>query len=99
MIEPRRDKQKDHAFTYRGNAIGKLNNSAWKRTWRLVGLPTEKGILKGVHNLPHAFGKRLRGAGVPFETRKALLGHVSVTSWRIIRRQRFLNSSMQPKPL
>ncbi len=35
----------------------------------------EKGILKGVHNLRHTFGRRLRGAGIPLETRKALLGH------------------------
>jgi hypothetical protein len=64
-------------FTYRGNPVGKLNNSAWKRAWRLVGLPTEKGILKGVHNLRHTFGKRLRSAGIPLETRKALLGHAN----------------------
>jgi hypothetical protein len=29
------------------------------------------------HNLRHTFGRRLRGAGVPLETRKALLGHAS----------------------
>lgn len=34
----------------------------------------EKGILKGVHNLRHTFGKRLRSAGISLETRKALLG-------------------------
>jgi len=28
-----------------------------------------------VHNLRHSFGRRLRGAGIPLETRKALLGH------------------------
>lgn len=33
------------------------------------------GILKGVHNLRHTFGKRLRSAGVLLETRKALLDH------------------------
>ena len=35
------------------------------------------GILKGVHNLRHTFGKRLRSAGVLLETRKALLGHAN----------------------
>lgn len=35
----------------------------------------EKGIRKGVHNLRHTFGRRLRSAGVPLETRKTLLGH------------------------
>ncbi|MFU8814754.1 MAG: tyrosine-type recombinase/integrase [Pseudomonadales bacterium] len=30
---------------------------------------------KGVHNLRHTCGRRLRAAGVPLETRKAILGH------------------------
>jgi len=30
-----------------------------------------------VHNLRHTFGRRLRGAGVPLETRKTLLGHAN----------------------
>ncbi|NNF17446.1 MAG: integrase [Gammaproteobacteria bacterium] len=34
-------------------------------------------MLKGIHNLRHTFGRRLRGAGVPLETRKALLGHAA----------------------
>ena len=75
VIEARRDIHKEYVFTYRGSRLGKLNNSAWKRGWRLAGLPIEKGILKGVHNLRHTFGRRLRGAGIPLETRKALLGH------------------------
>jgi hypothetical protein len=45
-----------------------------------AGLPTETGILKGAHNLRQPFGRRLRGAGVPLETRKALLGH---SNWDI----------------
>ena len=28
-----------------------------------------------VHDLKHTFGRRLRAAGVPLETRRALLGH------------------------
>jgi len=39
------------------------------------GIQINRGILKGVHNLRHNFGKRLRSAGIPLETRKALLGH------------------------
>ena len=38
-------------------------------------MPVNKGVLKGVHNLRHTFGRRLRAACVPLETRKALLGH------------------------
>lgn len=77
VVNARRGTHKDYVFTYRGRPVGKLNNTAWKRAWRLVGLPTEKGILKGVHNLRHTFGRRLRSAGVPLETRKALLGHAN----------------------
>ena len=77
VIESRRGIHKEFVFTYRGNPIGKLNITAWKRAWKKAGLPTEQGILKGVHNLRHTFGRRLRGAGVPLETRKALLGHAS----------------------
>jgi len=75
VIEARRGINRDFVFTYRGNPVRKLNSSAWKRSWMKAGLPIETGILKGVHNLRHTFGRRLRGAGVALETRKALLGH------------------------
>ena len=75
VVDARRGKHKDCVFTYRDNPVLKLNSSAWKRAWRKAELPVEKGILKGVHNLRHTFGKRLRSVGVPLETRKALLGH------------------------
>jgi len=77
VIEARRGVHKEVVFTYRKEPVGKLHNSAWNRAWRKAGLPQEDGILKGVHNLRHTFGRRLRGAGVPLETRKALLGHAS----------------------
>lgn len=77
VIEARRGINPDYVFTYRGNVLGKLRTSAWRRAWEKAGLPTETGILKGVHNLRHTFGRRLRGAGVPLETRKALLGHAN----------------------
>ena len=75
VIESRRGKQAERVFTYKGKSIAKLHSSAWKRAWKAANLPTEPGILKGVHNLRHTFGRRLRSAGVPLETRKALLGH------------------------
>lgn len=75
VIESRRGIHPDYVFTYRGTPMKKLHGSAWQRSWKKAGLPTERGILKGVHNLRHTFGRRLRGAGVPRETRKALLGH------------------------
>lgn len=77
VIKSRRGIHKEFVFTYRGNPVRKLNSSAWKRAWKKAGLPTEQGILKGVHNLRHTFGRRLRGAGVALETRKTLLGHAN----------------------
>jgi integrase len=77
VIASRRGIDKVYVFTYRGKPVGKLRSSAWRRAWGVAGLPTEAGILKGVHNLRHTFGRRLRGAGVPLETRKALLGHAN----------------------
>ena len=47
-----------------------MNNSAWKRIRVLIGLKQVR-----VHDLKHTFGRRLRAAGVPLETRKVLLGH------------------------
>jgi len=38
-------------------------------------LPVDDQWLRGVHNLKHTFGRRLRAAGVPLETRRVLLGH------------------------
>ncbi len=77
VIESRRKIHKEFVFTYRKNPVGKLRSNAWRRSWKDAGLPLEDGILKGVHNLRHTFGRRLRGAGVPLETRKALLGHAN----------------------
>ena len=62
-------------FTYRGKPVTKMNNSAWKRAWREAGLPVTSEYRRGVHNLRHTFARRLRAAGVPYETRQALLGH------------------------
>lgn len=75
VIDSRRGKHEEFVFTYRDEPVSRLHSSAWKRAWKKAKLPTETGILKGVHNLRHTFGRRLRGAGVSLETRKALLGH------------------------
>jgi hypothetical protein len=47
-----------------------INNSSWKRVRKEVDLPQVR-----VRDLKHTFGRRLRTAGVPLETRKVLLGH------------------------
>ena len=75
VVNSRRGLSSEYVFTYRGNPIGKLHSSAWKRAWKAAGLPTQPDVRKGVHNLRHTFATRLRAAGVPLETRKTLMGH------------------------
>ena len=77
VIAARRGADPHYVFGYRGKPLYRLHNSGWKGAWRRAGLPIEPGVLRGVHNLRHTFGRRLRGAGVPLETRKLLLGHTS----------------------
>lgn len=75
VINAQRGKHSEFVFTYLGRPLARLHNSAWKRAWKKAGLPVGCQVVKGVHNLRHTFGRRLRGAGVCLETRKALLGH------------------------
>lgn len=75
VIDSRRGQHERFVFSYRDRRLSKLNSSAWKRAWRKAGLPVERDSRKGVHNLRYTFGRRLRSAGVPLETRKVLLGH------------------------
>ncbi|MDM3872359.1 tyrosine-type recombinase/integrase [Porticoccus sp. W117] len=77
VIDSRRGIHPEFVFTFREKPVQKLRASAWRRGWVKAGLPTGKNVLKGIHNLRHTFGRRLRAAGVPLETRKALLGHAN----------------------
>jgi len=52
------------------NPIRFMNNTAWQSARKKVGL-----LQVRVHDLKHTFGRRLRTAGVPLETRRVLLGH------------------------
>jgi len=70
VIEEVRGVHPDHVFTYKGKPVQNINNSAWKRVRKKVGLEQVR-----VHDLKHTFGRRLRAAGVELETRKVLLGH------------------------
>jgi integrase len=70
VIEQVRGIHPDHVFTYRGHSIQTINNSGWKTARKKVGLSQVR-----VHDLKHTFGRRLRAADVPLETRKVLLGH------------------------
>jgi integrase len=47
-----------------------MNNTAWQNARKKADL-----LQVRVHDLKHTFGRRLRTAGVPLETRKVLLGH------------------------
>ncbi len=58
VVESARGEHEDFVFCYRGEPLGKLRTSAWTPAWKKAGLPTETGILKGVHNLRHTFGRR-----------------------------------------
>ena len=72
IIEARRGKHPTHVFTYEGKAVLRMLNTAWKRARTAAGLPKMR-----VHDLKHAFGRRIRAAGVSFEDRQDLLGHRS----------------------
>ena len=75
VIEKRRGIHATHVFTYKENPIKSLNTKAWARAWKQAGLPTNGKFLKGIHNIRHTCGRRLRAAGVNQETRKVILGH------------------------
>ncbi len=54
----------------------RMTDNAWHRAWKDAGLPTGKEWCKGVHNLRHTFGKRLRDAGVDSRDVQDLLHHM-----------------------
>ena len=70
VIDEPRAAPSEYVFTYKGSPVKTINNTAWKRARETVDLPQVR-----VHDLKHTFGRRLRAAGVPNETRKVLLGH------------------------
>ena len=72
VIEARRGQHPTHMFTYDGDPVRSMLNSAWKKARVRAGLPMVR-----VHDLKHTFGRRLRAAGVSFEDRQDLLGHRS----------------------
>jgi integrase len=84
VIDSQRDKHANRVFTYRGRPMSGMYNTAWKRARegaadaysREKEEPTSWGFAHlRVHDLKHTFGRRLRAASVPLETRKVLLGH------------------------
>ena len=83
VVEGQRGNHPQFVFVYRSKTgkvcrpVGKMNNTAWKKAWRSAELPVTDEYKRGVHNLRHTFGRRLRSAGVPVETRKVLMGHTN----------------------
>jgi integrase len=72
VIEEARGNHPERVFTYDGQPVTKVYNTAWKKARARAGLNQVR-----VHDLRHTFGQRLRAAGVSLEDRKALLGHKS----------------------
>ena len=72
VINARRGQHATCVFTYRGEPLASMLNSAWKKARERAGLRFVR-----VHDLKHTFGRRLRAAGVCFEDRQDLLGHRS----------------------
>jgi len=90
VIESCRGHHRTHVFAWRINEDWKykptksMNNSAWERARaeavtayeEKYGEAAADGFVRlRVHDLKHTFGRRLRSARVPLETRKVLLGH------------------------
>ena len=72
IIEAQRSLHPIWVFPFRGKPINTMNNNAWQRARRKVGL-----ALVRVHDLRHSFACRLRAAGVSAEDREVLLGHTN----------------------
>jgi len=72
VVEAQRGQHPTHVFSYKGEPVKRMLNSAWLRARERAGLPQVR-----VHDLKHSYGRRLRAAGVSFEDRQDLLGHRS----------------------
>jgi integrase len=91
VIDEVRGDHTEFVFTYRGEPVTKINNSAWKCARERAADQLEEETKEAgkeeaapwgfrhvrVHDLKHTFGRRLRAAGVSFEDRQDLLGHKS----------------------
>jgi integrase len=86
VIEGCRREHAEFVFTPAGRPAARINKSGWKAARRRaaarypeeLGRPCPAGFQSiSVHDLKHAFGHRLRAAGVGFEDRRLLLGHKS----------------------
>lgn len=86
VIDGQRGKHERWVFSYKDEALHRMNDTAWRNARRRAAQEWLKefnsephpgfSVLR-VHDLKHTFGRRLRAAGVEFEDRQALLGHKS----------------------
>ena len=51
VVDSVRGQHSEDVFTYRGHAIGTMNNNAWQKARARAGLPQMR-----VHDLKHTFG-------------------------------------------
>ena len=72
VVTRRRRSHPTHVFSFREKPVTRMLNSAWLKARTRAGLQQVR-----VHDLKHTYGRRLRAAGVSFEDRQDLLGHVS----------------------
>ena len=86
VIEEVGGQHSERVLSYKDKPIESMNNSAWKRARIAGGLPQVR-----IHDLKHTFGRRLRAAGVPLETRRVLLGIAMETSRRTTRCRKLPN--------
>ena len=84
VVDAQRGQHPHRVFTFRGRPVESMYNTAWKRAReeaaRAYARACDEPVSWGfehlrVHDMKHTFGRRLRAAGVPLETRKVLLGH------------------------
>jgi integrase len=72
IIDAQRSKHDEFVFTFKGEPVLRINGHAWRKARKRANLNQCR-----VHDLRHTFGRRLRAAGVSFESRQDLLGHKS----------------------
>ena len=84
VIEAQRGTHSTYVFTYKGNRVNAVNQSAWRKA-RVRAAEKYPAALRTAppagfcdlhfHDLRHTVGRRLRAAGVVNETRADILGH------------------------
>jgi integrase len=84
VVDAYRGQHPEFVFHRQGKQLMSMNNNGWQRARKRAAdayqekfdRPAPDGFRRiRVHDLKHTFGRRLRAAGVGFETRQALLGH------------------------